>query len=106
MKKSSSRYFLLYQKDKYKTIIHIYMNTIYTAETEGTLESLQVQQRHLCVTLWTSTPVDTWDTVAAPAVSSATLRCSACGNSGNTDPTRADSRLQALCLKNEVVIVK
>lgn len=50
------------------------------------------------ITLWTSTPVCTWDTAAAPAGSLATSRYSACGNSGNTDPRPAGSHPQALYL--------
>lgn len=49
--------------------------------------------------LWTSTPVDTWDTAAGPAASSAISRCSACGNSESTDPRPAGSRPQALYLQ-------
>lgn len=51
-------------------------------------------------TPWTSTPVGTWGTAAGPAASSATSGCSACGNSGSTDPRPAGSRLLALCLQN------
>lgn len=55
----------------------------------------------LSFTLWTSTPVCTWGTAAAPAASSAISRCSACGNNGSTDPRPAGSRLQALYLQNK-----
>lgn len=66
--------------------------------------SKQQQQLHHTLILWTSTPVGTWGTAVGPAASSAISRCSACGNSGNTDPRPAGSRPQALYLQTCLIL--
>lgn len=56
------------------------------------------------LTLWTSTPVGTWDTAVGPAASWATSRCSACENSESTDPRPAGSRRQAPYLQTGLTL--
>lgn len=91
--------FALQQMEKYK---NIYLQLIEKWNPPWGGLSLWVSGGRLHrIILWTSTPVDTWGTAAGPAASSAISRCSACGNSGSTDPRPAGSHPQALYLQKK-----